>query len=131
MELASNTLAGTVVFPGKTFSWIKTMGSCSKAKGYLEAPVYVKGKLVDGYGGGVCQVSTTINIAAKAIGLETKAKAHSGRVAYARIEDEATVKRFYKENGHFRLQPENDAMEPIIVNTVDVLGKVVSLFRKI
>lgn len=97
MELASNTLAGTVVFPGKTFSWIKTMGSCSKAKGYLEAPVYVKGKLVDGYGGGVCQVSTTINIAAKAIGLETKAKAHSGRVAYARIEDEATVSYPYTD----------------------------------
>ena len=37
---------------------------------------------------------------------------------------------FYKENGHFRLQPENDAMEPIIVPSVQILGKVVSLLRK-
>ena len=43
--------------------------------------------------------------------------------------DEATVKRFYKENGHFRLQPENDAFEPIIVDEVSILGKVVSLVR--
>ena len=47
-----------------------------------------------------------------------------------RVEDDATVKRFYKENGHFRLQPENDAMEPIIVPSVQILGKVVSLLRK-
>jgi repressor LexA len=44
-------------------------------------------------------------------------------------EDEATVKRFYKENGYYRLQPENSAMEPIILDSVTVLGKVVGLFR--
>lgn len=63
--------------------------------------------------------------------VKKQAHANNGEIVVALIEDEATVKRFYKENGHFRLQPENDAMEPIIVNTVDVLGKVVSLFRKI
>ena len=47
----------------------------------------------------------------------------------ALIEDEATVKRFYKENGHFRLQPENDAMEPILVDSVSILGRVVTLVR--
>ena len=45
------------------------------------------------------------------------------------IEDEATVKRFYKENGHFRLQPENDEFEPIITDEVIILGKVVALMR--
>ena len=45
------------------------------------------------------------------------------------VDDEATVKRFYKENGHFRLQPENDYMEPIIVQNVTILGKVVGLIR--
>ena len=45
------------------------------------------------------------------------------------LEDEATVKRFYKENGHFRLQPENDEFEPIITNEVIILGKVVALMR--
>lgn len=56
--------------------------------------------------------------------------AHNGEIVVALVEDDATVKRFYKENGHFRLQPENDAMEPIIVPSVQILGKVVSLLRK-
>lgn len=47
----------------------------------------------------------------------------------ALIDDSATVKTFYKEKGHYRLQPENDAMEPIIADDVQVLGKVISLFR--
>lgn len=45
-------------------------------------------------------------------------------------EDEATVKRFYKENGYIRLQPENASMEPIIVSNVTILGKVVALYRR-
>ena len=45
------------------------------------------------------------------------------------VEDEATCKRFYKENGHYRLQPENDEFEPIIVDEVEILGTVISLFR--
>jgi len=57
--------------------------------------------------------------------------AQNGEIVVALIEDEATVKRFYKECGHFRLQPENDFMEPIIVPEVTILGKVVSLLRKI
>lgn len=57
--------------------------------------------------------------------------ANNGEIVVAMVEDEATVKRFYKENGHFRLQPENDAMAPIIVSEVDIIGKVISLFRKI
>lgn len=55
--------------------------------------------------------------------------AENGEIVVALIEDEATVKRFYKENGHFRLQPENDRMDPIIVNEVAILGKVKSLVR--
>ena len=55
--------------------------------------------------------------------------ASNGEIVVAMIEDEATVKRFYKENGHFRLQPENDAFEPIITNEVIILGKVVALYR--
>lgn len=55
--------------------------------------------------------------------------AYNGEIVVAMIEDEATVKRFYKENGHFRLQPENDTMDPIIVPDVTILGKVVSLYR--
>ena len=55
--------------------------------------------------------------------------ASNGDIVVALIEEEATVKTFYKEQGHFRLQPENDFMEPIIVPEVVILGKVVGLFR--
>ena len=55
--------------------------------------------------------------------------ANNGDIVVAMLEDEATVKRFFKENGHFRLQPENDEFEPIITNEVAILGKVVSLIR--
>lgn len=49
--------------------------------------------------------------------------AQNGEIVVALIGDEATVKRFYKENGHFRLQPENDEFEPIIVDECAVLGQ--------
>ena len=55
--------------------------------------------------------------------------ANNGDIVVAMIEDEATVKRFYKEDGHFRLQPENDAFEPIITEEVVLLGTVVALYR--
>lgn len=55
--------------------------------------------------------------------------ARNGEIVVALIEDSATVKRFYKEDGHYRLQPENDSMDPIIVPEVEILGKVIGLFR--
>ena len=57
--------------------------------------------------------------------------AKNGDTVVAMNEDnEATVKTFYKENGYFRLQPENDTMQPIILKTVTILGKVIGLYRK-
>ncbi|MBE5953540.1 MAG: transcriptional repressor LexA [Lachnospiraceae bacterium] len=56
--------------------------------------------------------------------------ARNSDIVVALIEDSATVKTFYKENGHIRLQPENDSMEPIIVDgDMSILGKVIGLFR--
>ena len=55
--------------------------------------------------------------------------AHNGDIVVALIDDSATVKRFYKEKGHYRLQPENDALEPIIVDEVKILGIVIGLIR--
>ncbi len=54
----------------------------------------------------------------------------NGDIVVALIEDEATVKRFYKEQGHIRLQPENRFMDPIIVPTCQILGKVIGLIRR-
>jgi len=55
--------------------------------------------------------------------------AHNGEIVVALVDDSATVKRFFKEKGHYRLQPENDSMDPIIVDNVEILGKVIGLFR--
>ncbi|HIT40691.1 MAG TPA: transcriptional repressor LexA [Candidatus Caccovicinus merdipullorum] len=55
--------------------------------------------------------------------------AENGEIVVALLDDSATVKRFFKENGHFRLQPENDAMEPILTDSVQILGKVIGLMR--
>lgn len=56
--------------------------------------------------------------------------ANNGEIVVAMIEGSATVKSFYRENGHFRLQPENSAMLPIITRSVDIAGKVVTVYRK-
>lgn len=64
--------------------------------------------------------------------IEQTPVAENGEIIVAMTEDgEATVKRFYRENGHFRLQPENDTMEPIILDRVSVLGRVVAVLRYI
>lgn len=56
--------------------------------------------------------------------------AENGEIVVALIENEATVKRFFREEGHYRLQPENSTMNPIIVDEVLILGKVVAIQRK-
>ena len=55
--------------------------------------------------------------------------ANNGDIVVAMVDDSATVKTFYKENGHIRLQPENDSMDPIIVPDCQILGKVFGVFR--
>ena len=55
--------------------------------------------------------------------------AQNGEIVVALVDDSATVKTFYKEDGHYRLQPQNSSMEPIIVDNVEIIGKVISLFR--
>ena len=62
--------------------------------------------------------------------VEQTPSAQNGDIVVALLEDSATVKRFYREDGHYRLQPENDYMDPIIVDHVDIQGKVIGLFRR-
>ena len=61
--------------------------------------------------------------------VQQKTKKKNGDIVVALVEDSATVKTYYKEKGCYRLQPENDSMDPIYVNDVVILGKVVGLFR--
>ncbi len=60
ISLACNAINGTVLQPGEEFRWSKIVGQASKEKGYLPAPVIINKKSTTGYGGGVCQVSTTL-----------------------------------------------------------------------
>lgn len=61
--------------------------------------------------------------------VQQQSTAKDGEMVVALVEDSATVKTFYKEDGYIRLQPENDAMEPIIVPDCQILGKVFGIFR--
>ena len=61
--------------------------------------------------------------------VKSQTTAKNGDMVVALVDDSATVKTFYKENGHYRLQPENDNMDPIIVSEVSILGKVFGVLR--
>ena len=61
--------------------------------------------------------------------VEQQQTADNGDMVVALVDDSATVKTFYKENGYYRLQPENDFMDPIIVSEVMIMGKVIGVFR--
>ncbi|MDD3174135.1 MAG: transcriptional repressor LexA [Herbinix sp.] len=61
--------------------------------------------------------------------VQKQSHAKNGEYVVALIGEEVTVKTFYKENGYYRLQPENDSMEPIIVSDLNIQGKVIGLFR--
>ena len=64
--------------------------------------------------------------------VERRNSARNGEIVVAMTdENEVTLKRFYKETGYFRLQPENDTMDPIILNNVTILGKAIGLYRKL
>ena len=63
--------------------------------------------------------------------VKKQSNAKNGDIVVAMtMENEATLKRFYKENGHIRLQPENDTMEPIILSNCTILGVAIGLYRK-
>ena len=61
--------------------------------------------------------------------IESTNSAKNGEIVVALIDDSATIKRFYKEKDHIRLQPENDTMDPIIVPDCSILGKLVGIYR--
>ena len=61
--------------------------------------------------------------------VEKRSDAHNGEIVVALVDDSATVKTFYKENGYIRLQPDNYTMDPIIVDNCEILGKVFGVFR--
>ena len=90
--LSSNKINGTVLMPGETFSYNKVVGERTIAAGYKEAAIYSEGQVVDGLGGGICQISTTLYNAVLYANLEiVERKNHMFVPSYAKAGRDATV----------------------------------------
>ena len=113
IELAAEAIRGSVVDPGTVFSYNDATGERSPDKGYLEAPVIVNGKPQPGYGGGVCQVSTTLFNAVLLSGMEvTERSPHFSPASYVPIGQDATV-----SYGDLDFQFINNFKNPVYVYT--------------
>lgn len=92
LRKASNTINGLVLDPGETFNWFKVVGPASGRRGYKMASVFKNGQVTKGYGGGVCQVSSTLYQAARNAGLKiVERHIHSRPVTYTQLGNDATV----------------------------------------
>ncbi|MFZ0369092.1 MAG: VanW family protein [Halobacillus sp.] len=92
IRLAAESIDSTVVFPGETFSFNEVVGKRTKEKGYMPAPVIVRGEVSEGIGGGICQVSSTIFNAVDNAGVQIGQRySHSKRVPYVPEGRDATV----------------------------------------
>lgn len=92
LKKACDTIRGYVLDPGETFNWFKVVGPASGSRGYKKASVFKAGKVAEGYGGGVCQVSSTIYQASKKAGLKiVERHIHSRPVTYTKLGNDATV----------------------------------------
>ncbi|GIO12594.1 hypothetical protein J19TS2_21490 [Cohnella xylanilytica] len=92
IALAAKAIDGTVVFPGESFSFNRTVGMRTPQRGYLQAPVIVRGELSEDIGGGICQVSSTLFNAIDRAGMKIKERySHSRHVPYVLPGRDATV----------------------------------------
>lgn len=111
IELASKALDSHVVFPGETFSFNQVVGNRTIAKGYMRAPIIVRGELSEGIGGGICQVSSTLFNAVDRAGLKIVQRySHSKRVPYVPSGRDATVS-WYGPDFQFK----NQYNQPILI----------------
>ncbi len=92
LRLAANKINGTVLMPGETFSYNQVVGARTIAAGYKEAPIYVSGKVVDGLGGGICQITSTLYNAVVYANLEIVERSnHQFVPSYVTASRDATV----------------------------------------
>ena len=126
LQLACQALDGVIVYPGKTFSFNDTLGKRTADKGYLAAPGYESGELVDVVGGGICQVSSTLYYAALLSDMEILSRTpHSYPSSYIEKGFDATVSWgspdfTFRNNGTLPVRLEARAAEGYV--TVRILG---------
>ncbi|MFA9555759.1 VanW family protein [Evansella sp. AB-rgal1] len=121
ISLASEAINNAVVFPGEIFSFNEVVGERTLEKGYLPAPVIVKGELYEGIGGGICQVSSTLFNAVDRAGVEMIQRySHSRRVPYVPPGRDATVS-WYGPDFTFK----NIHNQPILIKAKTIKGQVV------
>ncbi|MFV8829495.1 VanW family protein [Alkalihalobacterium sp. APHAB7] len=111
ISLAIDAINNYVVFPGETFSFNQVVGNRTVEKGYLPAPIIVRGELTDGIGGGICQVSSTLFNAVDKVGVEIVQRySHSRRVRYVPPGRDATVS-WYGPDFKFK----NNYTQPLLI----------------
>lgn len=121
--LAAEGINNQVVFPGETFSFNQRVGNRTKEKGYLPAPIIVKGELSEGIGGGICQVSSTLFNAVDRSGLRILQRySHSKRVPYVPPGRDATVS-WYGPDFSFK----NEYNQPILIRAKVQSGMMIVL----
>ncbi len=92
LQLAASKINGTVIMPGETFSYNQVVGERTIAAGYKEAPIYVSGEVVDGLGGGICQITSTLYNAVLYANLEIVERSnHQFVPSYVKASRDATV----------------------------------------
>ncbi|CDQ18957.1 VanW family protein, partial [Halobacillus karajensis] len=120
ISLATHAINNHVVFPGELFSFNKVVGKRTKEKGYVRAPVIVRGELAEGIGGGICQVSSTLYNAVDNAGLKIVERySHSRNVPYVPPGRDATVS-WYGPDFTFK----NEYNQPVLIQAKSANGKV-------
>lgn len=117
MNRAGKKLTKITLKAGKTFSWYKTVGPCGKAQGYRVASVIVKGKVVPGYGGGVCQVATTLYGCSKKLKMKTVERhSHSSKVYYINKDRYEAAVSYGSKNLRFKNTTKKDIIFDVYVS---------------
>lgn len=121
IALAAESINNKVLFPGEVFSFNKVVGIRTEDRGYMKAPEIVKGELIEGIGGGICQVSSTLFNAVDRSGLTIIERySHSKHVPYVPPGRDATVS-WYGPDFTFR----NDYNQPILIRAQAIHGKMI------
>jgi len=127
ITMAARSIDGFIVMPGQVFSFNEATGPTDKNQGYKKDIIYIKGEKKKGYGGGVCQVSTTLYNAAEAADMKIiERHDHSRPVTYAEPGKEAAT-----SYGGIDFKFKNDKPYPIVINCTAVNGKIHASISKL